>query len=77
MSMLGTALYYFSIILDDGTMLNFRSIVYLLASYYGEAELHLLLLQVCGCLELMPGSGRRSKMLIMHCMSSFCASCMP
>ncbi|MGO4532679.1 response regulator [Paenibacillus sp. 2TAF8] len=35
MSMLGTALYYFSIILDDGTMLNFRSIAYLLAAYYG------------------------------------------
>nr|WP_222591868.1 response regulator [Paenibacillus xylanexedens] len=35
MSMLGTALYYFSIILNDGSMLNFRSIVYLLAAYYG------------------------------------------
>ncbi|WP_434753101.1 response regulator [Paenibacillus amylolyticus] len=35
MSMLGTALYYFSIILDDGTMFNFRSIAYLLAAYYG------------------------------------------
>lgn len=35
MSMLGTALYYFSIILDDGAMLNFRSVVYLLAAYYG------------------------------------------
>lgn len=35
MSMLGTALYYFSIVLDDGTLLNFRSVVYLLAAYYG------------------------------------------
>ncbi|PYE42705.1 PAS domain S-box-containing protein [Paenibacillus barcinonensis] len=35
MSMLGTALYYFSIVLKDGTILNFRSIVYLLAAYYG------------------------------------------
>ncbi|KAA8782997.1 response regulator [Paenibacillus amylolyticus] len=35
MSMLGTALYYFSIILDDGTMLSFRFIAYLLAAYYG------------------------------------------
>ncbi|MBU5353277.1 response regulator [Paenibacillus barcinonensis] len=35
MSMLGTALYYFSIVLEDGTVLNFRSIAYLLAAYYG------------------------------------------
>ncbi|WP_458464182.1 response regulator [Paenibacillus sp.] len=35
LSMLGTALYYFSIVLSDGTMLNFRAIVYLLAAYFG------------------------------------------
>lgn len=35
LSMLGTALYYFSIVLSDGTLLNFRAIVYLLAAYFG------------------------------------------
>ncbi|MGN7411027.1 response regulator [Paenibacillus sp. SAF-068] len=35
LSMLGTALYYFYIVLSDGTMLNFRAIVYLLAAYFG------------------------------------------
>ncbi|PQP83310.1 hypothetical protein C0Q44_00875 [Paenibacillus sp. PCH8] len=35
LSMLGTALYYFSIKLSDGTLMNFRSIVYLLAAYFG------------------------------------------
>ncbi|WFR62870.1 response regulator [Paenibacillus amylolyticus] len=35
LSMLGTVLYYFTIALSDGTMLNFRAIVYLLAAYYG------------------------------------------
>lgn len=35
LSMLGTALYYFSIVFSDGTMLNFRGIVYLLAAYFG------------------------------------------
>ncbi|WP_145146152.1 response regulator [Paenibacillus xylanexedens] len=35
LSMLGTALYYFSIVLSDGTMLNFRASVYLLAAYFG------------------------------------------
>ncbi|PZT57025.1 hypothetical protein DN757_04025 [Paenibacillus silvae] len=35
MSMLGTVLYYFSIVLEDGTVLNFRSVAYLLAAYYG------------------------------------------
>ncbi|MEK3773711.1 response regulator [Paenibacillus sp. FSL K6-4396] len=35
LSMLGTALYYFSIVLEDGTLLNFRASVYLLAAYFG------------------------------------------
>ncbi|MCP1182277.1 response regulator [Paenibacillus sp. 1781tsa1] len=35
LSMLGTALYYFSIVFDDGTLLNFRASVYLLAAYFG------------------------------------------
>lgn len=35
MSMLGTVLYYLSIVLEDGTVLNFRSVAYLLAAYYG------------------------------------------
>lgn len=35
LSMLGTALYYFFIMLSDGTMLNFRATVYLLAAYFG------------------------------------------
>lgn len=37
LSMLGTALYYFSIVLEDGTLLNFRASVYLLAAYFGGA----------------------------------------
>lgn len=35
LSMLGTVLYYFYIVLSDGTMLNFRAVVYLLAAYFG------------------------------------------
>lgn len=38
LSMLGTALYYFSIVLEDGTLLNFRAIVYLLAAYFGGSR---------------------------------------